>query len=119
MTYNKDIVERLSLFNNISLSKRQWEIVLKGCGCPKSTIFWTALRRNNLQRIERLYTLLDINKESFNTVWTYYCELNNSSSKKSYLKKKARQKARQMADNVGVRLYLIHGYLTTEIPERD
>ena len=48
MTNQEKVVERLSQFNNLSFTKKQWDIILKGCGCPKSSYFWAALRQDNL-----------------------------------------------------------------------
>ena len=120
MAYNKDIVEKLSQFNNLSFTKKQWDIILKGCGCPKSAYFWMALKENNLQRCFRIYTLLDIDSASFDTIWNKYCELNRASVKKAYIKEKAKKKAREkVAAFTGITLYMVNGCLTTEKPERD
>ena len=120
MAYSKDIVERLSLFNNLSFTKKQWDIILKGCGCPKSSHFWAALKTYNLQKNHRMFTLVDINAESFDKVWTLYCKSNRASVKKAYDKGKARKQARERRDNFkGVTLYLVEGYLTEIKPTRD
>lgn len=120
MTNHQDIVERLSLFNNISFTKKQWDIVLKGCGCPKSSHFWTALKRNNIQRNNKLFTLVDINNKSFEEVWTLYCESNRASVMKTYYKEKARKKAREQVNNLkNTTLYLVEGYITEIKPIRD
>lgn len=120
MTNHQDIVERLSLFNNISFTKKQWDIILKGCGCPKSSHFWAALKTYNLQKNHRMFTLIDINAESFDEVWTLYCKSNRASVKKSYDKEKARKKAREKVDNLkGVTLYLVGSCLTEIKPKRD
>lgn len=117
MTNTQDIVEKLSQFNNLSFTKKQWDIILKGCGCPKSPYFWNALRTHNLQRYQRIYTLIDIDNESFDTIWTNYCDLNRANSKKAYFKTKAKNKAR--ARIVDITLYMVDGYLTTEKPTRE
>lgn len=120
MAYNKDIVERLSQFNNLSFTKKQWDIILKGCGCPKSTHFWAALRKKNLQRNYRIYTLIDIDSKSFSTIWEDYCISNRASVKKTYLKGKARKQVKERINKFqGITFYMIGGALTTERPERD
>lgn len=115
MAYNKNIVESLSLFNNMSFTKKQWDIILKGCGCPKSSHFWSALRINNLQKKQRIYTLIDINNDSFNTVWNNYCISNRAGAKKTYLKAKAQKKAKE----INITLYMVNGCLTTDKPVRE
>lgn len=120
MTDHQDIVEKLSLFNNISFTKKQWDIVLKGCGCPKSCHFWTALKTCNIQKDNRMFTLVDINMESFDKIWALYCEINRAGVKKSYDRKKARKQARERLNNSrSTTLYLVDGYLTEVKPERD
>ena len=70
----QEIAKHLSMFNNKTLTKTQWEIVLKGCGCPKSAFFWKAIRERNLIKYNKAYTLIDINDDSFNIIWNnYYC----------------------------------------------
>lgn len=120
MTNHLNIVEKLSLFNNMSFTKKQWDIVLKGCGCPKSSHFWAALKTYNLQKNHRMFTLVDINAESFDKVWTLYCKSNRASVKKAYDKEKARKKAREKVGNLkDITLYLIGSYLTDIKPKRD
>lgn len=114
------IVEKLSLFNNITLTKKQWEITLKGCGCPKSTHLWTVLRKNNLQKNKLMYTLVNINEATFSSIYQEYTERNRAGAIKSYNKTKARAKARESINkNKGTTFYLVGGILTTEKPERE
>lgn len=65
MTNHLPIVEKLSQFNNMSFTKKQWKIILKGCGCPKSCHFWAALRENNLVFHSKMYTLIDMDIHSY------------------------------------------------------
>ncbi len=116
MTYNQDIVEKLSLFNNISFTKKQWEIVLKGCGCPKSSHFWTALRDNNLQKEGKLYLLVNINQETFSKVWDIYCNLNRTAVNKCYKKKKVRASLKPISHTT---FYVVNGVVTVENPKLD
>lgn len=120
MANHQDIVEKLSQFNNVSFTRKQWEIVLKGCGCPKSHHFWAALKANNLQKDRRVLTLIDIDTESFEKIWTLYCESNRASVMKTYQKKRAREKAQARRESFkGVTLYLVNGCLTDIKPTRD
>lgn len=120
MAYNKDIVERLSQFNNISFTKKQWDIILKGCGCPKSSHFWAALKQTNLVKCSRLFTLININDDSFHIIWENYCYSNRAGAKKAYNKAKViKQIEKRTKSFRGITFYMIGGALTTEKPERD
>lgn len=125
MTKLQNIVEQLSLFNNRSFTKKQWEIILKGCGCPKSSYFWMALRNNNLECYNskagiKIFTLLDMNTEALNTVWEQYCKANRAGVKRAFLKNKARKNAEERRKNFkGVTFYMIGGALSTDKPELD
>lgn len=109
------VVERLSQFNNLCFTKKQWDIVLKGCECPKSSHFWMALRHNNLLiKNYRRYTLVDVDINSINRVYAQYKEANSNGVKKHIAKIKARQKAKTCK---GITFYLVGGVLTTEPPK--
>ena len=108
-------VERLSQFNNLCFTKKQWDIILGGCECPKSTHFWMALRHNNLLiKNCRRYTLVDVDINSLTKVYNQYKEANNNGVKKHIAKIKARQKAKTCK---GITFYLVGGVLTTEPPK--
>lgn len=120
MTKQEIIVEKLSQFNNMSFTKKQWDIILKGCGCPKSPYFWTALRQNNLIKYQKIYTLIDIDIHSYAIILDQYCTVNREQAKKSYNRSKARKIAQEKSKSFkGITFYMIGGYLTTEKPERD
>ena len=120
MTNQEKVVERLSLFNNMSFTKKQWDIVLKGCGCPKSAHFWTALRQNNLIKESKLYTLVDMDIHSYAIILDQYCTANSNAVKKSYAKAKARKKAQERSKALtSITFYMVGGTLTTEKPELD
>lgn len=113
------IVERLSQFNNRSFTKKQWEIVLKGCGCPKSAHFWTAFKQNSLIKHKRIYTLIDMDIHSYAIILDQYLTINRECVKKSYNKTKARKQVQQREQSLkGTTFYIIGGVLTTERPER-
>ncbi len=118
MAYSKDIVEKLSQFNNLSFTKKQWDIILKGCGCPKSSHFWSALKMYNLQRNQRLYTLLNIDSKSFDTIWINYCKSNRAGVRKNYFKMKAKKQIEE-GKTVNITFYMIDGYLTIDKPIRE
>lgn len=120
MTNHKEIVEKLSQFNNLSFTKKQWEIILKGCGCPKSSHFWTALRNLCMWRNAKLYYLADVDSKAFENVWNTYCEANKTYVKKSYNKAKRKAEARAKAEAVkGFVLYSNYGPLSLEKPEKE
>lgn len=120
MTDINSIVEKLSLFNNRTFTRKQWEIVMEGCGCPKSSHLWTALRATCLQKYKRVYTLCDLNTESFTKVMEDYSSRNKSAVSLNYKKKVARKKAEEKRKQFkGLTFYMVGGVLTTEKPERD
>ena len=98
-TNNTNIVEALSLFNNRTFTKRQWEVILKGCGCPKSAHFWSALLKH-MVKYQRgyivTYTLTDMCSEAYENVYKTYREINNNYVTKHNQKKKAKAKAQRV-----------------------
>ena len=110
----QEISEKLAIFNNISLSKRQWDIILPACGCPKTSHFWTALRKLGFMRKEKhnCYTLIDMNLEALNNTWELYLTYNRYNVNKSHKKKVIR--AAMKLKPVNITLYLINGALTDE-----
>lgn len=120
MTNQEETVEKLSLFNNKSFTKKQWDIVLKGCGCPKSALFWAILRQNNLIKDHNIYTLVDMDIHSYAIVLDQYNTKNKEYVKKSYYKAKLRKRAEERRNSFnGITFYMVGGVLTTEKPERD
>ena len=95
----EEVVERLSLFNNLSFTKKQWDTILRGCGCPKSSHFWTALRQNNLVKHNRTYTLVGMDIHSYAIILDQYLTINREYAKKSYNKAKARKKAQERKES--------------------
>lgn len=110
------IAEKLSLFNNLSFTKKQWETILKGCGCPTSPHLWTSLRRNNLVREKKFFTLIEMDSEAYTRIYNEYLEANNQCVRKHTAKVKARKKAESFKS---FSVYVINGVVTSERPERD
>lgn len=110
-----NIIESLSLFNNLSFTKKQWDIILKGCGCPKSTHFWSALKQFCIVKEGKFFTLVDLNAEIFANVWHAYCKVNRESVNKCYRKKQVRAK---LASNPikHTTFYNVNGVILTENP---
>lgn len=120
MKDNRVIVEKLSQFNNLSFTKKQWEIILKGCGCPSSSHFWKSLRDNNLTKVQNKYSLSDVTIDSFAHVWNTYCMSNRSAVKKAYNKAKTLKKIEEQRKHPRkITFYEVNGYLTTEKPNYD
>lgn len=90
-----EIADKLSLFNNITMSLTQWNIVLKGCGCPNAGYLKQVLRERVLKKTTNGYTLTGINQESFAHIWEEYCTRNRASVQKVYDRAKAKAQARE------------------------
>lgn len=120
MTNHQEVAEKLSQFNNLSFTKKQWEIVLKGCGCPKSTHLWTALRKKNIQAHTSMYTLVNMDIKAFEEVWSIYTSLNRAAVNK-HLEIKRRKEiiAQRRATFTGVTLFMVNGCLSPFKPERE
>lgn len=116
VSYN---IEKLQLFQNITLSKQQWEVILKGCDFPKSTLLWTVLRESILVKLDSypLYTLISTTKEKIEKAINKYKELNNQCVKAYYNKKKKEKEAKERSKSFkAFTLYMVGGVLTTEKP---
>lgn len=116
ISYN---IEKLQLFQNITLSKQQWEVILKGCDFPKSTLLWTVLRESILVKLDSypLYTLISTTKEEIEKAINKYKELNNQCVKAYYNKKKKEKEAKERSKSFkAFTLYMVGGVLTTEKP---
>lgn len=84
------IFHNLIGFNGFTLSKKQWEVILRGCECPKSYLFWRALRNNVLTKLQtNVYRLHISSMCDIEQVWNEYCEDNRAFVKAAYYKKKA------------------------------
>ena len=119
ISYN---IEKLQLFQNITLSKQQWEVILKGCDFPKSTLLWTVLRESILVKLDSypLYTLISTTKEEIEKAVNKYKELNNQCAKAYYNKKKKEKEAKERCKSFrAFTLYMVGGVLTTEKPSFD
>lgn len=112
-----EIAEKLVLFNNRTFTKKQWAIILKGCGAPTSPHFWKALKENNMIEDDKHLIMVDLNVEALNHIMTIYRTKTNESSKKSYHFKKLKEKARERVNNTkGHTFFIVNGVLTTERP---
>lgn len=120
MINHQDVVEKLSLFNNMSFTKKQWDVILKGCGCPKSSHFWAALKQNNLIKYKRIYTLVDMDIHSYAIILDQYNTANRASVKRAYDKAKAVERVQKRKEQFKrITFFMVDGALTTERPERD
>lgn len=120
MTDQQPIVEKLSLFNNRIFTKKQWEIIFQGCGCPKSSHFWRAIRDNNMSKYKNAYTLEDMDTEAYEKILSEYKKYNREGVSKFYKKAKAKQKAAEASKRMyGTAFYMVGGVVTIEKPEND
>lgn len=111
------IVKNLEQFNNQSFTKQQWEIILQGCGCPKSPHFWKALKQNNLEYDSYKYTLIDMDIHSYAIILEEYRRNNRMTVKKYHTKIKRKKEAINKAKRFrGILFYMVDGVLTTENP---
>ena len=116
MVNQSSIVEKLSQFNNMSFTKKQWDIILKGCDCPKSVYFWISLKNICIVKTNALFTMKLEDTNTLNKVFTMYRDLNRLAVNKYAAKKKAREKVNNLK---GITLFMVGGVLTTERPKRD
>lgn len=111
MTKLEKVGEQLSLFNNLSFTKKQWDIILRGCGCPKAPYLWTALRQHHIVKEGKYFTMADMNATSYCRVYEEYCIYNRSNVSKHAAKVKARKKAESLK---GFTVYVINGVITRD-----
>lgn len=90
------IFETLSVFNNVTLTKSQWLIIMKAAGCPKSAHLWKAFRNYVLEKTGyNFYTLRGLSVELLEIIWNEYSTVNRANVKKSFNKKKRIAAARK------------------------
>lgn len=119
VNYNK-VVESLSQFNNLVLTKKQWDIIFKGCNMPKSVHLWTAFRHYSLEKIGFNYKLKPIDEQTIKAIYNMYSSINKSAAAKHYKKQKQIAKINAYrASFKGLIFYNIGGVITTIKPERD
>lgn len=107
----EQILKNLMLFNNTIASKAEWNIIFRGCGCPKNTYFWKSMRDNDLLHLLRngFYTLRNVDPETFQNVWNEYCVNNRASVKRVYDKKKRLKKIEEYRNNAKPRKFISIG----------
>lgn len=91
------IFHNLIDFNGLMFDKKQWETILKGCGAPKSSKFWSALRKNVMIKVQNnIYRLHITSMCEIDQAWNEYCINNRASVKEAYYKKKAQSEVGQV-----------------------
>lgn len=106
MTKTESIYNKLRLFVPFSATPAQWNVILKGAGCPNSCHFWKAFKTICLKEMDEnflgylsshtIYMMNpEFNLEMFEKAWDEYCTANRASVKKVYYKKKAQKKTEQ------------------------
>lgn len=92
------IFKTLSVFNNVTLTKSQWLIIMEAAGCPKSSHLWRAFRKYVLEKTGwNFYTLRGLSEELLEIIWKEYSIINRANVKKSFYKKKARKERNKLA----------------------
>ena len=86
------IFQILSEFENVTLRKSQWLIIMKAAGCPKSMFLWEAFRNIVLERSGYYYTMRGLTFNVLCSIWNEYNRKNRESVKKVYDKKKEQKK---------------------------
>lgn len=120
MKTQDETAKTLAQFNNRTFTKKQWDIILQGCGCPKSSNFWAALRQNNLVKYKKVYTLVDIDTNSYALILDRYSIKNKEYVKKSKNKATVLRKIQERRKTFkNITFYMVNGILTTEKPERE
>lgn len=118
----KALTTKLQLFQNLTLTRPQWKVILEGCNFPKSEHLWTALRESILIKLDDypIYTLTTITKETVEKVINRYKEINCTYAKAYYNKKKQEKAAKERSQSFkAFTLYMVGGVLTTEKPSFD
>lgn len=121
----KQQLEKINYFVGTPLTTKQWDILLQGIGCPKSTYFWQALQSKMIIKGigtgKHTYTLAHpLSEDEYQEAITCYRELNNAAAKKHYRKKQAKNLAAQATARVmSLSFFIVNGVLTTEKPERE
>lgn len=93
------IFERLSEFIGVTLSKEQWNIVLMGCGLPKTPYFWKIFSKLCLTKFGKYIFKLSFTEENLKHVIEYYEEEICISKELLELNKRKRELEQKMKDN--------------------
>lgn len=124
MNKKQQTIELLSKFNHRTFKRDQWDIILNGCGCPKTGQFWMALRNICMSKeicFGNTSTYkLEATKEDFENVWKEYSDLSSKYTKTYNNKKEAKQKAMESVKRMSkIQMYIVNGCVTTEKPENE
>lgn len=118
----KALTTKLQLFQNLTLTRPQWKVILEGCNFPKSEHLWTALRESILIKLDNypMYTLTTITRETVEKVISRYKEINCTYASAYYNKKRQEKAAKERSQSFkAFTLYMVGGVLTTEKPSFD
>lgn len=94
------IFQTLSVFNNVTLTKSQWTIIMVAAGVNLNNMLWKAFCNIVLEKNKWNFTLRGLSIETLKEVYAEYSSITRGYSQKSYNKKKQREweeKAREAA----------------------
>lgn len=120
----QQILENLSLFSNRTFTKKQIDVLLCGCGCPKSMQFWQSLRQNAIEKTSfgsvNVYRFKEITYELFDLIWQDYINTATKYNNTSRQRKEAKMKAKESNERISkTTIYIVEGRLTDEKPYND
>ena len=118
----KALTTKLQLFQNLTLTRPQWKVILKGCKFSKSEHLQTALIESILIKLDNypMYTLTTITRETVEKVISRYKEINCTYASAYYNKKRQEKAAKERSQSFkAFTLYMVGGVLTTEKPSFD
>lgn len=81
------IFQTLSVFNNVTLTKSQWFIIMTTAGCKMNNILWKAFCNIVLEKNKWNFTMRGLSLELLNNVYEEYSNIVRGYSKKAYDKK--------------------------------
>lgn len=111
----QESISKLLQFNNCSFTKKQWNIILNGCNCPKSAAFWMIFKNNCEILDNNKYLLLNANEEKLQQIFQSYLEVSLSYTKKYQDKIKRKAKIEKWRNNYSHNTHiLINGVLCIE-----
>ena len=94
------IFQTLSVFNNVTLTKSQWTIIMTAAGINLNSYLWKAFCTVILEKNKWSFTLRGLSMETLKEVYTEYSSLMRKNNQKAYDKKKQKEweeKAREAA----------------------
>ena len=115
------IFQTLSVFNNVTLTKSQWTIIMTAAGINLNNMLWKAFCNIVLEKNKWNFTLRGLSMETLKDVYAEYTSIMRGYSQKSYNKKKenvrkeqeakAKEEARKRAEAMRMKIVLKRNYV--------